>query len=61
MLSSGNSHYEALGIVVGGEFKAAYEAARLVGADVILGDQDMDVTMKRLAAALWTIDLKRYD
>ena len=53
------SSIEKLGFTAGGEFKAAVEEARAVGAKVLLGDRDVDVTLSRLAAALSTLDSER--
>jgi pheromone shutdown protein TraB len=47
---------EKLGFVAGGEFKAAVEEARRLGAPVLLGDRDVDVTLQRLVAALGTVN-----
>lgn len=41
-----------------GEFKAAVEEAKRYNATVLLGDQDVDVTLQRLAAALSQVDSK---
>lgn len=51
---------EKLGFTAGGEFKAAVEEARALNAQVLLGDRDVDVTLKRLASALGSVDPTRY-
>jgi len=43
---------EKLGFTAGGEFIAAVEEGRAVGAKVLLGDRDVDETLQRLAKAL---------
>jgi pheromone shutdown protein TraB len=55
-LSQFYNSVEKLGFVAGGEFKAAVEEARRLGAPVLLGDRDVDVTLQRLVAALGTVD-----
>jgi len=50
---------EKLGFTAGGEFKAAVEEAKRCNATVLLGDQDVDVTLQRLAAALSQVDSKQ--
>lgn len=42
---------EAKGFPAGGEFLAAIEEARLLNATVLLGDQDIDITLQRLREA----------
>uniref|UniRef100_A0A7S4I9S7 TraB/GumN family protein n=1 Tax=Prymnesium polylepis TaxID=72548 RepID=A0A7S4I9S7_9EUKA len=52
--SSGAAFYQSLeekGFPSGGEFVAAIEEARLLNATVLLGDQDMNVTLRRLKEA----------
>lgn len=47
------------GFSPGEEFAAAVMEAQKQGADVILGDQDVEVTMRRLTQALATTDLSK--
>jgi TraB/PrgY/gumN family len=47
---------EKLGFTAGGEFKAAVEEGRAVGARILLGDRDVDFTLQRLAAAVSSTD-----
>lgn len=51
---------EKLGFNTGGEFEAAVEEGRKVGAKVLLGDQDVDVTLRRIAESLTKIDVNGY-
>lgn len=43
---------QQLGVAPGGEFRAGYEEATKIGADVILGDRLVGITFKRAMAAL---------
>ncbi len=43
---------EQLGMAPGGEFRAGYEEARKIGADIILGDRLVGITFKRVLASL---------
>jgi hypothetical protein len=47
---------EKLGFTSGGEFLAAIEEGKKVGARILLGDRDIDVTLSRLATAVQTLD-----
>lgn len=47
---------EKLGFTSGGEFKAAIEEGRAIGANVLLGDRDVEVTLQRLAKAISKTD-----
>lgn len=47
---------EQLGFKAGGEFQAAAEEAKALNASILLGDQDFEITMQRLAASLATTD-----
>ena len=47
---------EKLGFTTGGEFKAAIEEANEVGAKILLGDRDVEITLQRLAKAIATTD-----
>jgi len=55
---SSTSHQSHISWCKLGEFKAAVEEAKLCNATVLLGDQDVDVTLQRLAAALSQVDSK---
>jgi TraB/PrgY/gumN family len=46
------------GFSPGEEFAAAIRAAREIGATIVLGDQDVQVTLRRLAQALSVTDLQ---
>ncbi len=50
---------ESLGFTAGGEFKAAVEESTALGAKVLLGDRDADVTLGRLASAIASVDKER--
>ena len=50
---------EKLGFRVGGEFRAAIDAARQVGAQVLLGDQDAERTKSRLVIASTALKMSR--
>ena len=53
---------ESLGVVAGGEFKAAIEeAAKLGNCRVLLGDRDIDATLSRLAQALSQTDEQQFN
>lgn len=43
---------QQLGVAPGGEFRAGYEEARRIGADIILGDRLVGITFKRVLASL---------
>lgn len=43
---------EQLGMAPGGEFRAGYEEAKKIGADIILGDRLVGITFKRVLASL---------
>ena len=43
---------QQLGMAPGGEFRAGYEEARKIGADIILGDRLVGITFKRVLASL---------
>jgi pheromone shutdown protein TraB len=47
------------GFEPGGEFAAAVREAQAIGATVVLGDQDVDLTLRRLTQALAATDLNR--
>ncbi|GMI25395.1 hypothetical protein TeGR_g12772, partial [Tetraparma gracilis] len=47
------------GFSPGAEFSAAADAAREVGATVVLGDRDVDVTLRRLAEAAQRTDFSK--
>ena len=52
---------ESVGLVAGGEFKAAIEeAAKLDNCRVLLGDRDIDATLARLAEAMSQTDEKQF-
>ena len=51
-LSSFYKSIEKLGFVAGGEFVAAVQAGRAIGARILLGDRDVDITLQRLSLAL---------
>eukprot|EP01038_Epipyxis_sp_PR26KG_P015009 gene15009-20194_t len=51
---------EKLGFTAGGEFKAAVEESRNVGARILLGDRDVDITLERLATAIGNIDPEKF-
>ena len=46
--------------MAGGEFKAAVEEGRKVGARILLGDRDVDITLQHLAEAISTAEPDRY-
>lgn len=52
---------EKLGFVAGGEFKAAVQEGRAVGASILLGDRDVDITLQHLAKALSDSDPNGFD
>jgi pheromone shutdown protein TraB len=41
-----------IGLEPGGEFKVAMEEARAVGARIVYGDQDVELTVKRLSQSM---------
>lgn len=43
---------EKLGFKAGGEFQAAVEEGRAIGARILLGDRDVNLTLERLARAI---------
>ena len=43
---------QQLGMAPGGEFRAGYEEARKIGADIVLGDRLVGITFKRVLASL---------
>lgn len=47
---------EKLGFTAGGEFRAAVEEGRKLGAKILLGDRNVDITLQRLAAAVSAVD-----
>ncbi len=49
----------SVGFTSGSEFKTAVEEAFEVGANITLGDRDIDVTLRRLAAAVDSTDKDR--
>jgi pheromone shutdown protein TraB len=51
VLSSFYKSAESIGFESGGEFKAAVIEGKLVGAKILLGDRDVDITLQHLAAA----------
>jgi pheromone shutdown protein TraB len=58
-LSQFYNSIEKLGFVAGGEFKAAVVEGKKVGARILLGDRDVDITLQHLAAALSETDQER--
>lgn len=52
---------ENMGFTPGGEFKAAVEEGRKVGAKILLGDRDVDVTLNRLSQALASTPTAAFD
>ena len=46
-----------MGFVSGQEFLVAFEEAKNVGANILLGDRDVQVTLRRLSEALSKSDL----
>lgn len=52
---------EKLGFTAGGEFMAAAEEGRKIGAKLLLGDRDVDVTLQRLATALSSADSDSFE
>lgn len=52
---------EDLGFSAGGEFKAAVTEGRKVGAQILLGDRDVDVTLGRLAQAVENTDSESFN
>lgn len=50
---------QSLGMEVGGEFKAAMEAADQQGAQIVYGDRSVQETMQRLSAAIKAEDVLR--
>lgn len=51
---------EKLGFKAGGEFSAAVEEGKAVGARILLGDRDVNLTLERLAMAIGQTDSDRY-
>ena len=51
-LGSFYKNVEKLGFTAGGEFQAAVDEGMKIGAKILLGDQDVDITLQRLAAAI---------
>lgn len=51
-LGSFYKNVEKLGFVAGGEFKAAVEEGQKIGARILLGDRDVDITLQRLSLAI---------
>jgi len=47
---------EKLGFTSGGEFKAAIDEGRAIGAKILLGDRDVELTLQRLAKAISDTD-----
>lgn len=43
---------QQLGMAPGGEFRAGYEEARKIGADIVLGDRLIGITFRRVLASL---------
>lgn len=43
---------QQLGVAPGGEFRAGYEEAKKIGADIYLGDRLVGITFKRMVASL---------
>ena len=43
---------QQLGVAPGGEFRAGYEEARRIGADIVLGDRLVGITFRRVLASL---------
>ena len=52
---------EKLGFTPGGEFAAAVEEGRKIGARILLGDRDVDITLQRLATAISLTDPASFD
>jgi hypothetical protein len=52
LLSQFYRSIEKLGFTAGGEFKTAIKEARKVGARILLGDRDVDITLQHLSTAL---------
>ena len=60
-LSSFYQSIEKLGFVAGGEFAAAVEAGKSVGARILLGDRDVDITFDHLTSAISSTPVDRYN
>lgn len=56
VLSSFYKSVEKLGFTTGGEFKAGIEEGRKLNSTILLGDRDVDITLKHLAKALSSSD-----
>ena len=52
---------EKLGFTPGGEFAAAVEEGQKIGARILLGDRDVDITLQRLATAISLTDPASFD
>jgi pheromone shutdown protein TraB len=52
---------EKLGFTTGGEFKAAIEEGNAIGAKILLGDRDVEVTLQRLAKAISLTDADSFN
>lgn len=61
VLGSFYKNVEKLGFEAGGEFRAAVEEGKSVGARVLLGDRDVDVTLERLASAIVNTDPSQFE
>jgi hypothetical protein len=61
VLSEFYKSVEKLGFVAGGEFKAAVEEGRDIGARILLGDRDVDITLNRLATAVTNSKQENFD
>jgi pheromone shutdown protein TraB len=61
VLSEFYKSVEKLGFVAGGEFKAAVEEGREIGARILLGDRDVDITLNRLATAVTNSKQENFD
>ena len=60
MASSADALAEGAGQRAGGEFRAAARAAEAVGAEVVLGDRPLEITLQRAFAALSPLDRLRF-
>ena len=61
VLGSFYKNVEKLGFQAGGEFRAAVEEGKSVGARILLGDRDVDVTLERLASAIINTDPAKFE
>lgn len=61
VLSEFYKSIEKMGFTPGGEFVAAVEEGKTVGARILLGDRDVDLTLQRLAVAISVADPQSFD